>query len=64
MSAKDKATELKGRAKEAAGEVTGNDELRREGKADQTEGKVKQGVDRAGDEVKDAVESARGRKRR
>lgn len=64
MSAKDKATELKGKAKEKVGETTDNDELRREGKADQAEGKVKQGVDDAGDKVKDAVESVRGKDKR
>lgn len=64
MSAKDKATELKGKAKEKVGETTDNDELRREGKADQTEAKVKQGVDKAGDKAKDAVDTVRGKDKR
>ena len=38
----DKAEELKGRAKEAAGDLTGDEDLRREGKADQAGAKLKQ----------------------
>ncbi|MFG3439612.1 CsbD family protein [Nonomuraea sp. NPDC047897] len=45
-----KAEELKGRAKENIGEATGDEELRAEGRADQTEGGLKQ----AGEKVKDA----------
>ena len=37
-----KIDELKGRVKEAAGVITDNDRLRREGKGDQAVGKVKQ----------------------
>lgn len=37
----------KGRIKEAAGVLTGNDKLRAEGKADQTIGEVKQVADKA-----------------
>ena len=37
-----KGEELKGRAKEAAGAVTGDDELKNEGRADQAESSVKQ----------------------
>jgi uncharacterized protein YjbJ (UPF0337 family) len=53
-----KATELKGKAKEAVGNVTDDRELQAEGQADQTEGKVKQAGDKlkdAGNKVKDAV---------
>jgi uncharacterized protein YjbJ (UPF0337 family) len=39
-----------GKLKEVAGEVTGNDELRREGENDQTKANLKQ----AGEKVKDA----------
>ena len=42
---------VKGRIKEAAGVLTGNDKLRAEGKADQTVGEVKQ----VADKVKQAV---------
>jgi uncharacterized protein YjbJ (UPF0337 family) len=40
-----KIDEAKGRVKEAAGAVTGNDQLKGEGKADKAAGKVKDAVD-------------------
>lgn len=49
------ATELKGRAKEAAGDLTDDKDLQREGKADQVAGKVKDKIDQAVDKVKDAM---------
>jgi uncharacterized protein YjbJ (UPF0337 family) len=50
------ADELKGRAKEAAGDLTGDEDLQREGKVDQATGKAKDAVDDAGDKVKDALD--------
>lgn len=47
--------DLKGRAKEAGGALTGDDDLKNEGKVDQATGKVKDAVDSAADKVKDAV---------
>jgi uncharacterized protein YjbJ (UPF0337 family) len=47
--------EAKGRVKEAAGDLTGDKELQREGKTDQAAGKAKEGIDDAADKVKDAV---------
>jgi uncharacterized protein YjbJ (UPF0337 family) len=44
-----------GRLKEAAGDLTNNDDLKREGKVEQAEGAVKEKVDEAADTVKDAV---------
>lgn len=44
--------EIKGRAKEAAGDLTDDERLRREGKADQAEGKVKDAVDKVADKVR------------
>lgn len=49
------ADEIKGRIKEAAGAITDNDQLRREGKLDQATGKVKQAVEKVVDKVRDAV---------
>ena len=46
---------VKGRIKEAAGALTGNDTLREEGKTDQVVGKTKQAVQKATDTVKKAV---------
>ena len=48
--------DLKGRAKEAAGDLTGDEDLQREGKVDQAGGKVKDGVEKATDKVKDALD--------
>ena len=45
----------KGRAKEAAGALTDDDELRREGKLDQVVGKVKDAAEKVVDKVRDAV---------
>jgi len=50
---------VKGRIKEAAGALTGNDKLRADGKADQAVGKVKQVAEKAVDGVKRAVKKLR-----
>jgi uncharacterized protein YjbJ (UPF0337 family) len=54
MATEDKAankiTELKGKAKEAAGKILGNEQMEAEGRADQAKGDLKQ----AGEKVKDA----------
>jgi uncharacterized protein YjbJ (UPF0337 family) len=50
-----KSDELKGRVKEAAGALAGDEELKRKGKADQVAGKVKQQVEKVIDKVKDAL---------
>ncbi len=50
---------VKGRIKEAAGALTGNDELRDEGKADQAIGKLKEVAEKAVEEVKEAVKKVR-----
>jgi uncharacterized protein YjbJ (UPF0337 family) len=47
-----KSDELKGRIKEAAGALTGNDELRDRGKADQAVGKAKQTLKKVVDSIK------------
>jgi uncharacterized protein YjbJ (UPF0337 family) len=49
---KDEAT---GRTKEAAGDLTGDKGLQREGKTEQAEGKAKKAVDSAADKAKDVV---------
>ena len=50
---------VKGRVKEAAGALTGNDELRAEGKTDQAIGKVKQIAEKAVDKVKQVAKKLR-----
>lgn len=47
--------DAKGRVKEAAGSLTGDDELKNEGKVDRASGAVKDGLDKATDKVKDAL---------
>jgi len=51
----DKIDEAKGRIKEAAGDLTDDDGLKREGKVDRAEGTVKDKVDEVDDKVKDAI---------
>ena len=47
--------EAKGRVKEAAGDLTGDKDLKREGKVDQASGKAKDKIDDAGDKAKELV---------
>ena len=47
--------EAKGRAKEAAGDLTDDDDLKREGKVDRAVSSVKDKVDDAADKVKDTI---------
>jgi uncharacterized protein YjbJ (UPF0337 family) len=50
-----KGEELKGRAKEAVGDATGNEQWQAEGKADQAKGSLKQ----AGEKIKDAIKGVK-----
>jgi uncharacterized protein YjbJ (UPF0337 family) len=47
-----KSEEIKGRIKEAAGALTDDDKLRRDGKLDQATGKVKQAVEKVVEKTK------------
>ncbi len=51
--------EGKGRLKEAAGSLTGDEDLKREGKADQAKASVKDRVDKAAEKVKDVLDGDR-----
>lgn len=51
--------DAKGRVKEAAGDLTDNDRLQREGKADQAGAKVKEFVDDVKEKVEDAVDNVK-----
>jgi uncharacterized protein YjbJ (UPF0337 family) len=55
--------ETKGRAKKAAGEVTGDPGLRQEGRIDKASGAVKRGVGRAADRLKQGTRRSRARRR-
>jgi len=59
-----KTDEVKGRIKEAAGVLTGNDKLREAGRVDQAVGKVEQAIDTAVAGVKRAAETAADKARR
>jgi uncharacterized protein YjbJ (UPF0337 family) len=55
MSDGGKLDEAKGRAKQAAGDLTGDESLKNEGRVDRATGSVKDKVGDAGDKVKDVV---------
>ncbi len=60
--ADDRVDDLKGRAKEAAGDLTGNDDLQREGKADQAGASIKDKVNKVANAVKDKVDDLKKKK--
>lgn len=51
----EKTDQATGRIKEAAGSLSGNDDLKREGKVERASGEVKEKAGDAVDKVKDAV---------
>ncbi len=53
--------EAKGRVKEAAGSLTGDESLKREGQADQAKASVKDAVDKVADGAKDLLDRDRER---
>jgi uncharacterized protein YjbJ (UPF0337 family) len=53
------ADDAKGRVKEAAGDLTNNRDLEREGKADQAGARVKEMAEDAKDKVSGAVDSVK-----
>lgn len=56
--------DAKGRVKEAAGDLTGDDDLKDEGKGDQAAGKLKDLADSAKDKVDNAIDALRDRGKR
>ncbi|CAB4945633.1 CsbD family protein [Patulibacter sp.] len=48
-------TDFAGKAKETAGKATGDDDLKREGQADQAVDKVKETAEKVTDKVKDVL---------
>lgn len=51
--------DAKGRVKEAAGDLTDDDKLKREGKVDQAGAKAKEMAENAKDKVEDAVDAVK-----
>jgi uncharacterized protein YjbJ (UPF0337 family) len=54
-----KKDDMKGRVKEAAGVLTGDEDLEREGKVDQAGASVKKAADKAAEKVEDAVDKVK-----
>ena len=54
-----KKDEMKGRMKEAAGDLTDDDDLKREGKADRIGGTVKEKANEVVDKAKDVIDRDR-----
>ncbi len=55
--------EAKGRVKQAAGDLTDDPDLKREGKVDEGAGKLKDKLDKAKDWVEDKIDDAKDRSR-
>ena len=53
------ADESKGRIKEAAGALTGNDDLEAEGKTDRLAGEIKEKVEHVKDKVDEVIDKAK-----
>ncbi len=51
----EKTEDMKGRAKEAAGDLTGDESLQREGKVDQASSTIKEKVGDGADKAKDLL---------
>ena len=51
--------DLKGRAKEAVGDLTDNRDLKNEGKADRASGKAKEFVDDVKDKTEDVIDKVK-----
>ena len=56
-----KSDDLKGRAKEAVGDLTDNPDLKREGKTDRAAGKVKEKLSDAKEKLEDVVDDVKGK---
>lgn len=56
--------DLKGRAKEAAGDLTNNDHLKNEGRKDRASGKAKDAIEKVEDKAKELVDDVRDKLRR
>lgn len=56
--------ELKGRAKQAAGDLTDDKELKREGQVDEAGAKAKDKIDDAADKAKEGLDKLSGRTER
>lgn len=51
--------QVKGKLKQAAGDLAGDDDLRREGKVDERAGDAKERVDKAKDKLTDVIDDVK-----
>ncbi|MGZ8769374.1 MAG: CsbD family protein [Aeromicrobium sp.] len=56
-----KSDQVKGRAKEAAGILTGNKDLEAEGKADRLTGEAEERIEHAKDKANELIDQAKGK---
>ena len=56
-----KTEQVKGLAKEAAGILTGHDDLEAQGRAERRKGEAKENIDHAVDEVKEVIDQVRNK---
>jgi uncharacterized protein YjbJ (UPF0337 family) len=59
-----KADDMKGRAKQAVGDLTDDDDLKREGKADRASGAIKDKLEDTKDWVEEKVDDVKDRTKR
>ena len=55
-----KTDQMKGKAKEAVGDLTGNKDLKSEGKADRQAGEAKEKVGKVREKVEEVIDKAKG----
>jgi uncharacterized protein YjbJ (UPF0337 family) len=55
-----KTDQMKGKAKEAVGDLTGNKDLKSEGKADRQAGEVKEKVGKVEEKVDEGIDKVKG----
>ncbi len=55
-----KADQMKGKAKEAVGDLTGNEDLKSEGRADRQAGEAKEKVSKVEEKVEEVIDRAKG----
>jgi uncharacterized protein YjbJ (UPF0337 family) len=55
-----RSDQMKGKIKEAVGDLTGNDDLKSEGKADRQAGEAKAKVGEVEEKVEDVIDKAKG----
>lgn len=56
MGLEGKKDQVQGRAEEAAGDLTGNQDMQAKGEGHQTEGKAKEAVDSAKEKLNDGID--------